>query len=400
MSALQKSVLKSKLPPSGMDFTTTRSCKARALQRKRDYDPIEWTPFFDDSKDVVIGENTFHIYTKGNEGPTLVLLHGGGYSALTWAEFTKSITSMIICRVLALDLRGHGDTHTTDDEDLSGDTLAMDVAAVVKKVTEGNPVILVGHSMGGAVAVRAAEHLDNLTGLTLIDVVEGTAMDALTSMQSFLRSRPTSFSSICQAIEWCVRSGQIRNIESAKVSVPGQIKNNETNKLATHDIKDVLASSIAHSNENLSVSIERDDVIPEDKVGEDDHHDEEEETKEKIDILPTATKDFAEQNKKYSWRINLSKTENHWSGWFKGLSAAFLDVPAPKLLLLAGIDRLDRELTVGQMQGKFQMQVLPACGHAVHEDVPDKVAEAIATFMVRNKFAEPASDFHRVFPAC
>ena len=23
--------------------------------------------------------------------------------------------------------------------------------------------------------------------------------------------------------------------------------------------------------------------------------------------------------------------------------------------------------------GKFQMQVLPQCGHAVHEDVPDKV---------------------------
>lgn len=146
------------------------------------------------------------------------------------------------------------------------------------------------------------------------------------------------------------------------MSVPGQIKNNETNKLATHDIKDVLASSIAHSNENLSVSIERDDVIPEDKVGEDDHHDDKEEeeeegeeTKEKTDKLPTATKDFATQNKKYSWRINLSKTENHWSGWFKGLSAAFLDVPAPKLLLLAGIDRLDRELTVGQMQGMLLM---------------------------------------------
>lgn len=45
--------------------------------------------------------------------------------------------------------------------------------------------------------------------------------------------------------------------------------------------------------------------------------------------------------------------------------------------------------------GKFQMQVLPACGHAVHEDVPDKVAEAIATFMVRHKFVEPTSDFPR-----
>jgi hypothetical protein len=45
--------------------------------------------------------------------------------------------------------------------------------------------------------------------------------------------------------------------------------------------------------------------------------------------------------------------------------------------------------------GKFQMQVLPQCGHAVHEDVPDKVAEVLATFMIRHKFAEPESNFER-----
>lgn len=55
--------------------------------------------------------------------------------------------------------------------------------------------------------------------------------------------------------------------------------------------------------------------------------------------------------KKYVWRIDLSRTEQHWFGWFKGLSTAFLNVPVPKVLLLAGVDRLDRELTVGQMQG-------------------------------------------------
>lgn len=31
------------------------------------------------------------------------------------------------------------------------------------------------------------------------------------------------------------------------------------------------------------------------------------------------------------------------------------------------------------------MQVLPQCGHAVHEDVPDKVAEVVATFLLRNR---------------
>ncbi len=64
-------------------------------------------------------------------------------------------------------------------------------------------------------------------------------------------------------------------------------------------------------------------------------------------------------------RIDLTKTEKYWTGWFKGLSNMFLSIPQPKLLLLAGVDRLDKELMVGQMQGKFQMQVLPKCGKCI-----------------------------------
>uniref|UniRef100_A0A6P7HBT5 Protein phosphatase methylesterase 1-like n=1 Tax=Diabrotica virgifera virgifera TaxID=50390 RepID=A0A6P7HBT5_DIAVI len=52
----------------------------------------------------------------------------------------------------------------------------------------------------------------------------------------------------------------------------------------------------------------------------------------------------------YTWRIDLSKTEQFWTGWFKGLSQKFLDLRIPKLLLLANIHGLDTTLTVGQMQ--------------------------------------------------
>lgn len=80
--------------------------------------------------------------------------------------------------------------------------LFRDVAVIIDIIASNAPIILVGHSMGGAVAVRAAPLIPNLYGLGVIDVVEGTAMDALASMQSFLRSRPSSFSTIPQAIEW------------------------------------------------------------------------------------------------------------------------------------------------------------------------------------------------------
>ena len=99
------------------------------------------------------------------------------------------------------------------------------------------------------------------------------------------------------------------------------------------------------------------------------------------------------------WKIDLARTEPYWEGWFKGLSNRFLGVPAAKMLLLAGVDRLDRELTVGQMQGKFQMQVLPQVGHTVHEDSPDRVAEVLATFLVRNKLCTATDTFIPTFPS-
>ena len=57
---------------------------------------------------------------------------------------------------------------------------------------------------------------------------------------------------------------------------------------------------------------------------------------------------------KYVWRVNLFKSEPFWKSWFENLSKLFLSAPSNgRLLLLAGIDRLDKDLTIGQMQGKF-----------------------------------------------
>lgn len=38
----------------------------------------------------------------------------------------------------------------------------------------------------------------------------------------------------------------------------------------------------------------------------------------------------------YKWRIDLSKSEKYWDGWFRGTSNLFLACNLPKLLLLAG----------------------------------------------------------------
>lgn len=384
MSSLQKEIVKSK---AGL---SPKLLQHRNPSQKRDYEPVSWKKYFTERKPVTIKEDTFYVYSQGSEGPLLVLLHGGGYSALTWSQFTQCITALVTCQVMAIDIRGHGSSVTKNDDDLSIETLASDAAQILESISNDRPIIVVGHSLGGAIAVRAAPLVSNIVGVVVIDVVEGTAIEALRSMQGFLRSRPATFPSIVKAIEWCHRSGQIRNVQSAKVSVPGQIKNILTGLLGADDI-DSESKGEASTSTSTAPAVPMIPVTPA-PMGT---------IMEGELSSPTMSQEsIPVKSEKYVWRINLSKTEKYWNEWFHGLSSAFLEIAAPKMLLLAGVDRLDRELTVGQMQGKFQLQVLTACGHAVQEDTPEKVAEAVATFMVRHKFAEPTADFTWSVPCC
>uniref|UniRef100_A0A8D2N5T2 Protein phosphatase methylesterase 1 n=1 Tax=Zonotrichia albicollis TaxID=44394 RepID=A0A8D2N5T2_ZONAL len=304
--------------------------------RKRDFSPVLWSQYFESMEDVVRNvlncSYTFRIYKSGLEGPVLLLLHGGGHSALSWAVFTSAIISRIQCRIVALDLRGH------------------DYGKVRK--------------------LMLISLFTNLPSLL------GTAMDALNSMQNFLRSRPKTFKSLENAIEWSVKSGQIRNLESARVSMVGQVKQCE--EAASPECPKAIVEGII----------------------EEEEEDEDEEGGGSVNKRKKEDDTETKKEHLYTWRIELAKTEKYWDGWFRGLSNLFLSCPTPKLLLLAGVDRLDKDLTIGQMQGKFQMQVLPQCGHAVHEDAPDKVAEAVATFLIRHRFTEPIGGFQCVFPAC
>lgn len=113
----------------------------------------------------------------------------------------------------------------------------------------------------------------------------------------------------------------------------------ETSRLATHDIDSTQYNTYESNPEPVAP---RDDIIQE-----------EESFSMPPPPPPPASSAISASNRKYAWRIDLAKTEQHWFGWFKGLSTAFLNVSVPKMLLLAGVDRLDRELTVGQMQGIF-----------------------------------------------
>jgi len=416
---LRKQILSHRPPPvratgAGHDVSAWSNGIGKG-KSKRDYSPVSWDQYFDKLHDVKVDQDIFRVYECGSSGPVCFFLHGGGFSGLSWAILSKTLCNLVNCRCVALDSRGHGGTQTGNDQLLSADDQANDIGRVVTQMygEDAPPIILIGHSMGGAIAIHAVVKnlVPSVAALIVIDVVEGTALDALTHMQSFLRGRPSVFNSLQHAIEYCVRTGQIKNVDSARVSVAGQVKRLDgkvvDNRPAVRLPRPVGASV-------ASETLQEEDSVTEEDTTTQTKEDTHKETKEPThtdtntsltsddhkEMPPPQAKTVSAVGDQYGWRIDLTKTEQFWKGWFEGMSKMFLSCSVPRLLLLAGIDRLDKDLTVGQMQGKFQMQVMPQCGHVVHEDSPDKVADAIASFLVRNKLAEATGNFQRTFPCC
>ncbi|KPA84609.1 hypothetical protein ABB37_01135 [Leptomonas pyrrhocoris] len=88
----------------------------------------------------------------------------------------------------------------------------------------------------------------------------------------------------------------------------------------------------------------------------------------------------------WHWRTDLHKMEAVWGGWFKGLDDAFVSLPCAKMLCTANAERLDKALTVAQMQGKFQFEVIGnGCGHYVMDDATATLAAKVRRFVKRNE---------------
>ncbi|KAF9219472.1 alpha/beta-hydrolase [Gyrodon lividus] len=279
----------------------------------------------------------------------MVMHHGAGYSALSFACLAKELDGLLgkDVGVLTFDARRHGRTtpmQGRSDEDLSMDVLVDDLVALVQAVfmdVKTAPVImLVGHSMGGSVVVRACPKLQELkyvvSGVAVLDVVEGTAIDALPHMRALLDSRPEGFYSEEEAIEWHLNTGMINNTASARISVPSILVPQESS------------------------------VAP----------------------LTRANRAYP-----FRWRTPLRSTEVYWHSWFSSLSPLFLSLRTGRLLILAGRERLDTPLEIGHMQGKFQLQVMngkggTCVGHLVQEDDPVELSEHLKEFWERNQRTE------------
>ena len=110
------------------------------------------------------------------DGPTLVLLHGITNSGACWPDAVSRWAGTY--RIAAIDALGHGSSDRFRDDELSGEGVGAASGAVDALVsttiealdTIGAPVVLYGHSMGGATAAAvAAQRPGLLRGVLLED---------------------------------------------------------------------------------------------------------------------------------------------------------------------------------------------------------------------------------------
>jgi pimeloyl-ACP methyl ester carboxylesterase len=115
---------------------------------------------------IIAGDLTFHYVQWGEQGTSIVFIHGITANAYCFQAFADELAADH--RVFAYDLRGRGDSDKPE-EGYSIPIHAADLAELIDELGLESPVI-VGHSLGAMIALYFAAHYpEKLSKLVLID---------------------------------------------------------------------------------------------------------------------------------------------------------------------------------------------------------------------------------------
>ncbi|MCB0656842.1 MAG: alpha/beta fold hydrolase [Saprospiraceae bacterium] len=99
-------------------------------------------------------------------GPTVIILHGLFGSLDNWHSFARKLSAST--RVITVDLRNHGKSPHTDE--FSIEAMQEDLRLLWQHL-KLDKAILIGHSLGGKVAMRfAASYPHSLSALVVVDI--------------------------------------------------------------------------------------------------------------------------------------------------------------------------------------------------------------------------------------
>jgi len=97
--------------------------------------------------------NLNYVMWGKKDAPTVILLHGGRDHARNWDRTAESLSNEY--RVIAPDLRGHGDSDWAEGGSYSIIDYVLDVNALFKELGIQEASII-GHSLGGSIALQYA----------------------------------------------------------------------------------------------------------------------------------------------------------------------------------------------------------------------------------------------------
>lgn len=131
--------------------------------------PNPWWKGYYESAPLVRAPDGRHlrVYCMGAGRPTVVLESGAGDGAWSWRTVQAAMAKTT--RVCSYDRAGLGLSDEAHGH-RGLEAMAADLAVVVQAVGRGKPVVLVGHSLGGAIVRQYAyRHAEKVAGIVMVD---------------------------------------------------------------------------------------------------------------------------------------------------------------------------------------------------------------------------------------
>ena len=272
---------------------------------------------------------SLHALEWSTEGVPMILIHGFGNEAHIWDDFAPRVAEHY--RVIAISLRGHGDSDWDPERRYDYTDHLADLEAITAQLGIER-MVLVGHSLGGRVAMLyAGRHPEQLAGLVIVDSAPELDIRGTTRIRMEVADHQAPvFSSITEYENLLAHNYPAATPEALRRMARNGLKQNED---GDYELKMDTAYR----------GVDGPRLSPEALVSREEEH-----------------------------------TRNMWTGLEKLPCATLVvrgaasDVMSPEVA-----DRM-----VEEVLPKGTLAVVPQSGHSVMTDNPDGFAEAVCNFVL------------------
>lgn len=135
-----------------------------------------------------------------DDGPDVLLLHGGGQSRHAWKN-TGEVLARRGFRVTALDSRGHGDSDWSPTGRYEMLDFSRDIIEIIATMPQRPAVV--GASMGGMSSLLAQQSASEqlFSSVVLVDVTPRMNLDGVARIMQFMSAHPDGFADLDEASE-------------------------------------------------------------------------------------------------------------------------------------------------------------------------------------------------------